>query len=330
MTDSPRKIPVLLGFVLSKHVPCAVLALFMLTGMVWLPGLLSGVPLLALLLSFVAVTLHMLTPALFALIFMGGGIRYALIVAALVSVGMMAISGMDVLVGLVAGLFYCVLPALAARNMSYVGGLSRSATQLAIGMFVAVMFALLWAGQSQELGLHAFVDELLAPMFGAVQQADTKVAGAALQQVRDIVSWTLPGLMVFSLWLTWWMNVLLARKVAMVYGFYEGDTDSLLQLRFGKILGLALMLSLVLANLGGGSVQYIAISLALLLAGALSIQGISVVHVWLKSRELQVVIVMMYILLFLWSMMVIPFILLGLLDIWFDYRRNVNPTIGGK
>jgi len=330
MTDTPRPMSPVLQFVLTRHVPCAALALAMLSALVWLPMLFAGLPLLAVLFSFAAVLLHLLTPALFALIFMGGGLRYTLQVSGIITLAVIVLSGMDVLLGVVVGLFYCVLPALSARSLMRMGGVSRSATQLAVGMFVAIITALLLAAQSQDLALHDFVNQMLQPMFEVAGNAGSQMPAEALDQVRNILSWTLPGLIAFSLWLTWWMDVLLARKLAMRFGFYEGDRASLLQLRFGKLVGFGLMLSLILANVGFGSLQYIAISLALMLAVAVSVQGISVAHVWLKSKDLQMAIAMMYVMLFLWSMVVIPFIILGLLDIWFDYRRNVNPTDGGK
>ncbi len=334
MMEEARSLPPIASFVLTKHLACAALALVLLSSMVWLPALFSAIPLLALLFSFVAVILHMLTPALFALIFMGGGMRYTLQVSALVAAAVMALSGFDVLLGLMVGLFYCVLPALAANSLRLMGGVSRSATQLALGMFVAVMVALLMGSQSQSLSLQGFVDHLLAPMFevmqnGGAQAGVNQIDAKALQQTQVLLSWIMPGLMAFSLWFVWWSNVLLARKVAMRYGFYTGDTGTLLSVRFGKPIAYALMLSLILANVDAGSVQYIAVSLALMLAGVLSVQGIAVAHVWLKARDMNMVIAMMYVLLFIWFMMVIPFIILGMLDIWFDYRRNENPTLGG-
>jgi len=334
MMEEPRSLSPVVSFILTKHVACAALALVLLSAMEWLPALFASIPLLALLLSFVAVILHMLTPALFALIFMGGGMIYTLQVSALVAFAVMALSGFDVLLGLMVGLFYCVLPALAANSLRLMGGVSRSAAQLAWGMFAAVMVALLVGSQSQDLSMHGFVEQLLAPMFEVMQGSGMQAAGKqfdaeALQQTQVLLGWMMPGFMAFSLWLVWWSNVLLARKVAMRYGFYIGDTGTLLSVRFGKPIGYALMLSLILANIDVGPVQYIAASLALMLAGVLSVQGIAVAHVWLKVRDMKMVIAMMYVLLFIWFMMVIPFIILGMLDIWFDYRRNKNPTLGG-
>jgi len=334
MMEEPRSLSPIASFILTKHLACAALALLLLTSIVWLPALFGSLPLLALLFSFIAVLLHMLTPALFATIFMGGGMRYTLQVSAIVALAVTVLSGFDPLLGALVALLYCVLPALAAGSLLQENGVSRSASQLAFGIFLAVTAALIMGGQSQDLSLQGFVNQLLAPIFEAMKNgANQGTAGQldpkALEQTRQLLSWVMPGLMAFSLWLVWWANVLLARKLAMRYGFYTGDAGTLLSVRFGKPMGYALMLSLILANIDAGSAQYLAASLALMLAGVLSVQGIAVAHVWLKARELQIVIAMMYVLLFIWFMMVIPFIILGLLDIWFDYRRNENPTLGG-
>ncbi|MDQ6955542.1 MAG: DUF2232 domain-containing protein [Mariprofundaceae bacterium] len=334
MMNEPRALSPIARFLLTKHLACTALALIMLSAMVWLPILFSSIPFLALLFGFAAVILHMLTPALFALIFMGGGMRYTLQISGLVALGVTVFSGFDMLLGIMVALFYCVLPALAANNLMRIGGVSRSATQLLFAILVAVVVSLLLGAQSQDLSLQDFVSQLLAPMF-EVMQSSTAQSGAdqldpkTLAQTQQLLSWTLPGLMAFSLWLVWWSNIVLARKIALRYGFYTGASESVLQLRFAKPIGYALMLSLILANIDAGSLQYLAASLALMLAGVLSVQGIAVAHMWLKSRELQIVITMMYVLLFIWFMIVIPFIILGLLDIWFDYRRNENPTLGG-
>jgi type III secretory pathway component EscU len=39
-------------------------------------------------------------------------------------------------------------------------------------------------------------------------------------------------------------------------------------------------------------------------------------------------IALMYLMLIIWSILIIPFVIIGLMDIWFDYRRNM-PAVGG-
>jgi len=59
-----------------------------------------------------------------------------------------------------------------------------------------------------------------------------------------------------------------------------------------------------------------------MLGGLLALQGVSVAHLWIRARGMRVTLFVMYLLLLIWSAMVLPFIIVGLLDIWFDFRRN--------
>jgi len=60
----------------------------------------------------------------------------------------------------------------------------------------------------------------------------------------------------------------------------------------------------------------------------LAMQGVAVGHSWLKAKGMMLSIAMMYLMLLIWSVMIIPFVIIGLLDIWFDYRRKM-PVVGG-
>jgi uncharacterized protein YybS (DUF2232 family) len=83
------------------------------------------------------------------------------------------------------------------------------------------------------------------------------------------------------------------------------------------------------AALGTGSVQYLAVNCTLIAAGMLAVQGVAVAHVWLASRQLQIVGALVYVMLLIQPAMVLPFVVIGLLDIWFDYRRVDSPENGG-
>lgn len=330
MRDKPLPLPPFAQFLLTKHLPCSGLLVAMLSSVVWLPNLFMSVPLLAVLMSFVAILLNVLTPAMFALIFMGGGLRYSLQVALIVMIAIIFMSGGSVMLGVLIGLLYVLLPIWAASGLAGSQGLQWCATRLLFALSAIVLLGLSFVASSQGLSLHAEVDALLAPMFAAMPTDAGALPAEGLQEIRHLLSWSLPGLLAFGLWSIWWSGVIYARKFACKYGFYTGNRDSILSLNLGKPVAYMLMACLVLANFNVAGLQYIAVSLALVLAGALAVQGVSVAHVWLKAREMPMAIAMMYVLLFIWSMMVIPFIVLGLLDIWYDYRRNVNPTLGGK
>ncbi|MDQ6974779.1 MAG: DUF2232 domain-containing protein, partial [Mariprofundaceae bacterium] len=312
-----------------KHLPCSALLLAMLSSVIWLPNLFISVPLLAVFMSFVAIFLNASAPALFALIFMGGGLRYSLQVSAILVVLVSIMNG-GLLLGVVVGLLYALLPIWAASALMRDQGLKLCATRLLFALSLAVLMGLSLAGSSHGLSLHEQVDVLLSPMFSAMPTDAGTLPAEGVAEIKHLLSWSLPGLLTFGLWSIWWAGMISARSFACKYGFYTGVQDDMLTLNLGKPVAYLLLGCLLLANFDVAGLQYLAVNLALVLAGAMAVQGVSVVHVWLKARDMPMAIAMMYVLLFIWSMMVIPFIVLGLLDIWYDYRRNINPTLGGK
>ena len=330
MTDQASTLPPVAQFILTRRIPCASVALVMFSAVIW-GAVLGNIPLLAALLSLIGLALHMLTPALFGLIVFGGGMIYALQVAGIAALAITVVTGFSLMSGIIFLLLYAVLPALAAVSLGRIGGINRSAQQLALGLFLATMTALLAGAGSQGVDLHSFVEQMLAPFFDTLASSippGEKAALDAIEQAKVMTAWVLPGFMAFSLWLVWWMNILLARRIAVKYGFYRGDHSEMLMIRFNKAAGITLIAVALLANVTDGSVQYIAISVAIMLAGLFALQGVSVAHMWLRVRGMQVALIVMYVLLMIWSVMILPFIIAGLLDIWFDFRRNSVPTNG--
>jgi len=330
MTDQVPTLSPAAQFILTRRIPCAAFAVLIFSAVILGIGL-SGNPALAALMSLVGLALHMLTPALFALVMFGGGLIYALQVAAIAAVAITAITGFSLISGLVFLLLYAVLPAVAAAAIGREGGMGRSAQQLAFVLLLATMAALLTSAAAKGVDLHTLIEEIVAPLFNALTAnipVGEQAALEAVEQMKTMTVWAFPGFLAFSLWLVWWMDVLLARRIAVRYGFFRGDHSEMLMIRFGKATGIALIIVTVLANITGGSVQYIAISIAIMLAGLLALQGVSVAHVWLKARAMQMTLVIMYLLLLIWSVMILPFIIIGLLDIWFDFRRNMFPANG--
>jgi hypothetical protein len=330
MTDQARPLPPIAQYILTRRIPCAALALLMFTAAIW-GSALSGVPLLALLMSLIGLTLHMLTPALFALVVFGGGIVYSLQVAGIAALGVVVITQFNLMSGALFLLLYAMLPALAAASLARIGGLKRSANRLAFGLFAATMTALLAGAAAEGMDIHLFMERMIAPLFDAVAAnipVGEVAAVEAIEQAKVMTAWVLPGFMAFSLWMVWWMDVLLARKVAVKYGFYRGDHSEMLMIRFDRVTGIAFIVTAALANITDGAVQYIALSSAIMMAGLLAIQGVSIAHLWIRARGMQMTLVIMYLVLLIWSAMILPFIIVGLLDIWFDFRRNIVPTNG--
>ena len=330
MNDQAKTLPPFTQFLLTRRIPCAGLALVMFTAVIWGTAL-SGIPLLALLMSLLGLTMHMLTPALFALIMFGGGLSYTLQVGAITALAVIVMTSFNLESGAVFLLLYAALPALAAASLLRIGGMKQSAQRLALGLFLATMTALLAGAASQGVSMHLFVEQLIEPLFSGVTSSipvGEVAALEALERTKAMTAWVLPGFMAFSLWMVWWLDLMLARKIAVTYGFFRGDHSEMLMIRFDKVAGITFLVAAALANIMDGSVQYIAISIAIMLGGLLALQGVSVAHLWIRARGMRVTLFVMYLLLLIWSAMVIPFIIVGLLDIWFDFRRNIIPANG--
>ena len=118
MTPPPAlRMPAAVEFVLTRRVPCALLAVVMFSAAWWLPCSLQDMQLLAWMFALLAIGIHLLTPGLFALITLGGGSGFALQVAALSAVGVGLAAGMQPLVGLLMLLLYGVMPIAAGRQL---------------------------------------------------------------------------------------------------------------------------------------------------------------------------------------------------------------------
>lgn len=320
MTQDMRAMPPAFEWILTHQLPCALLAVLMFGIGLWFAGTTLSIPLLA---------LNLLTPALFALITLGGGMKFGVQVAALAAVLISLAARASLEPGLLLLTLYGLFPILAAASLNGPGGMSKSAQHLAIGLGAAMLASLLAGAAGQDVTARVFVEQGLSPLFNAMQ-GQQNIDAELLNRIRHVTVSVFPGLMALSLWVVWWSNVLLARNIAMYYGFFRGDTLPFNALRLNsKVAYLFLALALASA-MTQGTLQYLAINTSLLIAGLLSVQGLAVVHTWLQARRMQLLAVLMYIVLLIQPVMVLPFIVIGLFDIWFDYRRNITPANGGQ
>ncbi len=328
----PQVMPPLFSYVLTHRLPCATLMLVMLMSAIWLPMLGgSSSTFVAMLMTTIGLSLHVLAPALVALITFGGGLVFAIHVAALTAAGVTAIAGFALLPGLVVFVVYGLIPIMAATLMMRADGVRRSAQYMAFGLGGLTLVGLMIAAGMQDTGIRGLIDGLLAPMFEGVQQqipAGEPQAVQMLEESRKMMVEILPGLMALGVWFSWWGDVVLARNIARKFGFYQGEATSLLSLGFGKPVAYLFLALLVTLNLGSGELHYIAVNAAILVGGLLAAQGVAVGHSWLKAKGMLLSIALMYLMLIIWSVLIIPFVIIGLMDIWFDYRRNM-PAVGG-
>ena len=338
-SPAPQPMPKMVGFILTHRLPCAALVLVMLMSAVWLPLLSQGfTPFLLLLATMIGLTIHMFVPAVVALVTFGGGFKFAGHVSAITAIAVMLITGFSFVPGLIVFVAYGLLPMMGALLMMRQDGVKQSAEWLALGLGCLTLVTLAIAAMMHDVGIQEWVNQLIAPMFEGVEQqimangqipAGDHEAAQMIEQGRQMMVAILPGLMAMGLWLTWWSNLIFARHFASKYGFYQGDHATLLTLRFGKPIAYVFLVLLLLMNLTGtGDLQYLASNAAILTGGMLTMQGVAVGHSWLKAKGMMLSIAMMYLMLLIWSVMIIPFVIIGLLDIWFDYRRKM-PVVGG-
>jgi len=330
--QAPQSLSPVASLLLTHRLPCAALLLFMLSSAVWMPALLQGMPSFVIILAtLTGLSLHVLTPALVAIIVLGGGIVFTSHVVILAAIGASVLSGFSLLPGLVTLTVYGLLPLLAAASLSRQQGMQHSARYLAIGLGLIVLIAIIAGALIQDTSLRGFVAHLMSPVFDEAQKQMSGSETSALQllkQAQQMMISMLPGMLALSMWFAWWGDILLARHFSRRYGFYRGDMSSPLALSFARPTAYLFLVLLLLANLATGNVQYISGNATIMVGGLLAAQGIAVGHCWLKARGMMLSISIMYVMLFVWSFMIVPFVIVGLMDIWFDFRRKI-PAAGG-
>jgi hypothetical protein len=325
-TTMPRA----LDFFLTKRVPCALLAVMMLTSAYWFNVLFGNIPLLGFLFVLVGMLLHLAVPGLFALVMFGGGLKYSLQVGGIAALSVLLLSSGSFYAMLIFMALFVALPVMTAVVIQR-QGLGKAAWLLALGLFLAVVLALTISSNAESI--EAFVNQLFKPIFdnmvASLPPGETE-AVLQIHQLQAMMVEIFPGILAFGLWVFWWGFILYARKTAVKYSFYQGDNSEILTLLLPKQLVYVLLVFIGLANIAAGDVQYVALNGVLVIAGLVSVQGVMVVHTWLKSREMLNTIIVMYVMLFFWSFIVVVFVLIGLLDIWFNFRRNLVSTTGEK
>jgi hypothetical protein len=303
----------------------------MLGGFVVFAGLLHSIPLIGLIASLMAIALNMLAPALIALITFGGGIGFAFKVTGIAALGISALAGFSLLPGIWVFFAYGLTTIAGASMFMTADGIRKSAVIIALMLAACIGIALAASAAAEGISMQAYAEKLVAPFFAGLQLTDSnEQVRAMLTRSQAMVAHILPGLLAWGMWATWWGNIVLARTIALRYGFYQGAKHDVLSLNFGKPLAYLFILVLTAANFGSGDIQFLGVNAALLVGGLLAVQGIVVVHSWFKARQMQLLISLMYLMLFVWSAMIVPFVIVGLMDIWFDFRRKIDPAHGGQ
>jgi len=279
-------------------------------------------------LSLPLLVLHLLTPVLFALIAFGGGFAFAMQVAAIAALLVTLIVSGELAPGLMLLILYAALPILAATTLNGEKGMSKSGLNLAIGLLAAMLAVLISGASANGSTVMDFVRQMLSPLFEATRSEG--MDAAMLERIQAMTALIFPGLTALCLWLVWWGNVMLARNIAIYFGFYSGDRTPASEFRLPRGIAYIFVLLMAMSAFTAGTLQYLATNASLLIGGLLAAQGLGVVHTWLHAKRLQIAAIVMYVMLLIQPVMVLPFALIGLFDIWFDYRRNIMPADGGK
>ncbi|HKJ83119.1 MAG TPA: DUF2232 domain-containing protein [Mariprofundaceae bacterium] len=324
-TPTPRTLPLAAEFVLTRRVPCAVLVTCLFEAPLWLAGTALSLPFLV---------LHLLTPALFAVITLGGGMGFAAQVGGLAALLATLLAHFSLQPGLLLVTLYAALPILATGVLARENGMERSAVHLAIGLATAMLAMLVMGAIQQHVGVQEVVGRVLEPLFTGMTEAQKASGGTVdpevLNRLRTTMILIFPGSVALSLWIVWWGDVMLGRTIATYYGFYEGDQRPLSLIHFGSRMAYLFVALTAVALIASGSVKYVAINGALLVSGLLAAQGLAVTHVWLRARQMPFLTALVYFLLLIQPAMVLPFVVIGLFDTRFDYRRKYMPASGGK
>ncbi len=319
-----RPMPAALRLVLTNPWTCGLLLALMFSAQLWLPWLGKGslwiLPLLLL-----CMMLNFLVPAVAALVSLGGGLLFALQagLVAMVLIYLVPGSGMALLALFALG--YVLVPAVAARGLLDAGGVDRASDLLMISAAVGSLVGLLLLAQQHAGGAHAWVLQAIEPLLDQMAQRPN---GAPPPDVRQgllaLFGWSLPGMIAVSIWSMWGISLGIARVLAQRYGFYQGDPRSVLWLRPSAWCAWVFLAALALANFAGGDAQYIGVTLALLFGSLMAFNGVAVAHLWLRGKGMLPLIVLMYVMIVFWTMVIFPFVILGLMDIWQDFRRSIR------
>jgi hypothetical protein len=334
MTKAVAALPAFAEFVLTRRIPCATLAVAMFTALLWLPAIGSFLPPLVPLVSAIALFIHLLTPGLFALVFFGGGFSFAWQTGLLAAVATSLVN-LGLLPGLAMFVLYVVFPVAAAYLLLLpTKGLERSLYNLAVGLGIIILLTLMLGAGHENLSMLEYSNQLLAPFFDPLAKqvpagVDPKVFQEALAQIRQTSAQVFPGSVTLSAWLVWMGNLLLARRLASRYGFYGGTEQPLASIRFSKRDAIVYVLLMAAVSMLGGTLQYLALNAGIVLSGLFAIQGLAVAHVWLSRRRLKMLSLLLYPMLLMQPVMILPFLVIGLFDVWFDYRGRNTPASGG-
>jgi len=148
--------------------------------------------------------------------------------------------------------------------------------------------------------------------------------GFTLEEVRRLLQFMLPGLVVVNSAMVAWINVVLARRLAPALGWGEPEQPMYYWAVPEWLIFIALAAGFLLL-MPAKAVRLLSLNLLMVLALLYFFQGVAVLSAWFHRFNLpRFVRAVGYPLMF-FHPLVFLVIILGLLDLWFDFRRLHQP-----
>jgi hypothetical protein len=201
-----------------------------------------------------------------------------------------------------------------------------------LGLAAAAL--LVFMGEAVVLGLspQALMAQKSAEVMTAVQKVlgdgssgpAVLVPGVAPNQLKGLLQRLLPGLLITNMALVAWLNVVLARQAAVILGWGEPDPP-LYHWAAPEWLVFLLLTAGFLLLIPVPGASFFGLNLLLVVALFYFGQGMAIVSTWFHRLGLpRPLRVFGYPLLFL-NPFFILIVVLGLMDLWFDFRRLHQP-----
>jgi uncharacterized protein YybS (DUF2232 family) len=191
-----------------------------------------------------------------------------------------------------------------------------------LGIWVAGM------GADPEATVQGWVTEVLRSWFEGrdlSQDQLQRVMQDMRAQVIPSVALFLPGMVAIGVVVLWWVNILAGLRLAAAAGPMP-DLGGALRAFRAPDAGLWLVIAAgVLAWLGDGAIGYWATNTVVVLAALFVAQGLAVVHsARLAFGVATGWLVVFYILMGLFVQLMLAVALLGLVDVWADFRSKLK------
>ena len=157
------------------------------------------------------------------------------------------------------------------------------------------------------------------------QPAGVKVMGVSLEEMKTMIRSMLPALVITNTGLVAWINVLLARKLMVVFKWSEPEPP-LQSWSTPEWLIFPVLVAGFLLLLPVTMVRLVSMNLLAVLALLYFFQGMAVIAAWFQRFRVPMFVRCLgYPLMFLQPLFLLVITVLGLSDIWLDFRKLQQP-----